>query len=326
MLRLQGAGRNEGKATARLTAISHQIEQAGADGRFAPSPTGPLHLGSLYIALASFLDARSLGGRWQLRIDDLDAPRNDPKAEAQILRALEAHGLHWDGPLVRQSQRIARYEAALASLAEQGRIFHCTCSRRELRGQTRYPGTCRQRIQPVADAALRLRVNGAAIAFDDLVQGRLRVCLGQALGDFTVQRRDGIIAYHLATALDDGADEIGRVVRGRDLLDCTAPQLHLMRLLGLAAPRYAHLPLLLNPSGQKLSKQTLAPPVDARKREANLRLCLKLLGLRPAPDLQRDALLPWAIERWRLAEVPRHDRIAEAEFPASPQAGRAPVP
>ena len=258
-------------------------------------------------------------------MDDLDAPRNDPKAEAQILRALEAHGLHWDGPVVRQSQRVARYEAALARLAEQGRIFYCTCSRRALRGHARYPGTCRGRIQPLADAALRLRVDGATIEFADLLQGRQRVCLAQALGDFTVKRRDGVIAYHLATALDDGAGEIGRVVRGRDLLACTAPQLHLMRLLGLAAPRYAHLPLLLNPLGQKLSKQTQAPPVNAELREANLRLCLQLLGLSPAPDLQQAALLPWAIGKWRLAEVPRHDRTPEAEFPAPSQAGRAPI-
>ena len=258
-------------------------------------------------------------------MDDLDASRNDPQAEAQILRALEVHGLHWDGLVVRQSQRAAHYEAALASLAAAGRLFHCVCSRRDLRGHERYPGTCRGRIRPVAEAALRLRVEDAAIAFADLLLGEQRVCLQQALGDFVVKRRDGIIAYHLATALDDGAGEIRRVLRGRDLLACTAPQIYLMNLLGLAPPSYAHLPLLLNFLGQKLSKQTRAAPVNLKTPEANLRLCLALLGRPPPPDLDGADLLPWALGAWRLAEVPRQDRIPEAEFPDAPQTGRASV-
>lgn len=258
-------------------------------------------------------------------MDDLDASRNEPQAEGQILRALEVHGLHWDGPVVRQSQRVAHYEAALARLAAAGRLFHCVCSRRDLRGHGRYPGTCRGRTRPAADAAFRLRVEDAAIEFADLLLGEQRVCLQQALGDFVVKRRDGIIAYHLATALDDGAGEIRRVVRGRDLLACTAPQVHLMNLLGLAPPSYAHLPLLLNRLGQKLSKQTRAAPASPDTPEANLRLCLALLGLSPPPDLHGSELLPWGLGAWRLAAAPRQDRIVEAEFPEAPKAGRASV-
>ena len=282
-------------------------------GRFAPSPTGPLHLGSLYIALAAFLDARSQGHDWLLRIDDLDRPRTDPSAEAHILRTLESHHLHWDGPVRRQSAREGAYRTALDRLRALGLLFHCTCSRRSLRHLPVYPGTCRNSARPVNDSAIRVRVGTAAPKFADLIQGEQTTPLALDVGDFIVRRRDGIIAYQLATALDDSEPEIVRVVRGRDLLDNTTRQLFLMQLLERPQPQYAHLPLLLNSAGKKLSKQTGARAIDAARPRANLRRCLELLGLRHPPDADVPGLLDWAVENWRLARVGVNDRIVESE-------------
>lgn len=278
---------------------------AGA-GRFAPSPTGPLHIGSLYAALASFLDARAQGLAWRLRLDDLDQPRSQPKAAQRILCTLEAHGLHWDGAVQRQSERLERYEAALARLQRAGQVFFCTCSRKQLRSHSIYPGSCRNRLRPVAEAAVRVRVDEAVCEFTDLVQGRQRFRLAETVGDFVVKRRDGLFAYQLATAVDDGDPDIVRVVRGRDLLDNTPRQLHLMRLLGRKAPAYGHIPVLLSPAGEKWSKQTQAPEVDDRRPAANLRTCLALLGLSP-PHLGLAELLQWAVAHWRQRRSGRHD-------------------
>ena len=192
-------------------------------GRFAPSPTGPLHLGSLLAATASFLDARARKGLWFLRIDDLDVHRNQPGAEAEILHALEAHELTWDGPVQRQSQHMPAYERALEQLAEQS--FYCNCSRRLLAGKPRYPGTCRQHRQPRPDCAVRLQVSDRPISFTDGVMGLQTERLTETVGDFIIRRRDGLIAYQLATAVDDGDADVSHVVRGRDLLDNTARQI-----------------------------------------------------------------------------------------------------
>ena len=278
-----------------------------AAGRFAPSPTGPLHIGSLYTALASFLDAHAEGLAWQLRFDDLDEPRNQPGAEARILRSLETHGLHWDGAVARQSERLDRYQAALETLQRQAKTFYCTCSRKVLAESPTYPGHCRARITPIPDAAIRVRVDGAALEFTDLVQGRQRTRLDRTVGDFIVKRRDGPFAYQLATAVDDGNPSIVRVLRGRDLLATTPRQLHVMALLGLPAPTYAHIPVLLNRTGEKWSKQTGASPVNDQTPQANIRACLTLLGLRP-PNLDLEPMIEWAKSRWHLSRIGQQDQ------------------
>lgn len=277
-------------------------------GRFAPSPTGPLHIGSLYTALASFLDARAQGLAWRLRFDDLDQPRNDPSAPGRILRTLDAHGLHWDGAVQRQSDHLELYEAALSRLQQLGAAFFCTCSRKRLQGHAIYPGTCRGRRSPIDDAAIRVRVDDAVSEFTDLVQGRQRSRLAETTGDFVVKRRDGLFAYQLATAVDDGNAGIVRVLRGRDLLENTPRQLHLMLLLNLEAPAYAHIPVLLSPALEKWSKQTFAPNVDDRKPMANLRICLSLLGLAP-PELDLTDLIAWAVRHWSLHRLGKQNRV-----------------
>ncbi len=285
-------------------------------GRFAPSPTGPLHLGSLLAAVASYLDARSQGIDWQVRLDDLDVPRNEAGADRAILNALEQHGLLWDGPVVRQSERIEHYRQALAELEAQGRLFYCRCSRRTLANLPRYPGTCRACLRPRADAAVRVRVSGTGppssdVEFEDLVLGPQRRSLDQDPGDFIVRRRDSIFAYHLATAVDDGAANITRVVRGRDLLPATAPQIYLMRCLGLSAPRYGHILLLLGSSGQKLSKQNHAAPLNPDRTRDNLLRVLGALGL-PVEDPAASSaeLLSAAVRRFELSALPRTDLTA----------------
>lgn len=283
-------------------------------GRFAPSPTGPLHLGSLLAAVASYLDAHSQGVAWQVRLDDLDEARNEPGAERAILEALERHGLHWQGPVVRQSEHLDRYRAALDTLAGRRLLFYCVCSRRELADAGRYPGTCRSHTQPRPDSALRIRVDGARIEFDDLLCGPQAVDLDDIGGDFVVRRRDGIVAYQLATAVDDGDPGITRVIRGRDLLPTTPRQIFLMRQLGLDVPVYGHIPLVINRAGQKLSKQTLAAPLNLSNPTTNLTRILPLLGIGGIPETSDCAvLLAWAADRFDLEAVPGTDSLDPAE-------------
>lgn len=281
---------------------------AGA-GRFAPSPTGPLHLGSLLAAVGSWLDARSLGCAWYVRIDDLDSARNRAGAADAILSALEAHGLWWDGSVRYQHQRVAAYQAALQALRQAGRLFHCRCSRKDLQGHAVYPGTCRWRNLPPADCAIRFRIDEPVVAFDDLVQGPQHEPVAETIGDFVVRRRDGLFAYALATAVDDGAEDITRVIRGRDLLQHTAAQLLIMDTLGLGRPAYGHLPLIVEAGGQKLSKQTGARPLDLARPQDNLRRVLAALGS-PAATCSADSceeLLTAARLGWSLDQVPRQD-------------------
>lgn len=276
-------------------------------GRFAPSPTGPLHSGSLLAATASYLDARSRGERWLLRMDDLDTYRNAAGAERAILTALEAHGLLWDGPVSRQSRNIERYEAAIEILARGDLIYYCTCSRRELSGLTIYPGHCREKRTPDPDAAIRVRVDDHIVRFTDLCAGAQEEHLARTCGDIVIRRRDGIIAYQLATAVDDGAPGITRVVRGGDLLDNTARQMYLMQLLGLTPPVYAHLPILTGADGNKLSKQTLAPALDNTRPTANLLAilpCLEIHAPTEAAGWSPGELLDWATSRWAVERIP----------------------
>jgi glutamyl-Q tRNA(Asp) synthetase len=276
-------------------------------GRFAPSPTGPLHAGSLLAATASYLDARGRGALWLLRIDDLDSYRIVDGAETSILKSLEAHQLHWDGTFTRQSERGDLYQQALQALSAMGLLFYCTCSRRDLRGSTVYPGRCRGQATPIPDAAIRLQVGEAEVKFHDQVSGPQSERLAESCGDFVVRRRDGLIAYQLATAVDDGQQAISRVIRGGDLLDNTARQIHLMSLLGLTAPSYAHVGTLLATDGKKLSKQTHAPALDDTIPSANLLKAFGLLGLSPPVDATGwppSTLLDWGVQHFSLDAVP----------------------
>lgn len=280
-------------------------------GRFAPTPSGALHFGSLLTAVASFLDARAHAGTWRLRIDDLDTPRRVPGAADGILRTLAEHALHWDGPVAFQSDHVADYRAALSELSRQGLSFRCTCSRKDLRGYGVYPGTCRTRnLPPGREAAVRIRVPDAEYAFEDRLQGRFAECLARATGDFVVARRDGLTAYQLAVVVDDAAMGVTDVVRGADLLDNTPRQLFLGERLGFETPRYLHLPVIADRSGAKLSKRTMASTIGRGAPERNLQWSLELLGLEPPQRATRDELLAWAVPRWNAGRLPRGPTIA----------------
>jgi glutamyl-Q tRNA(Asp) synthetase len=255
--------------------VNAGVPPAGRRGRFAPSPTGPLHFGSLVAALASACDARHPGGEWLLRIEDVDLPRTRPGAEPAILHALERYGFVWDGPVLRQSTRDEAYRAAIDVLRRGGEVFACACSRRELEtaplgpgGERVYPGTCRQGIPAAlterSQRALRLalrRDGGARIEFRDRLQGVERQDLVAEVGDFVLRRADGLTAYQLAVVVDDAEQGITDVVRGADLLASTPRQIYLQQRLGLATPAYLHVPIAVNTLGEKLSKQTLAAPL-----------------------------------------------------------------
>ena len=289
-------------------------------GRFAPSPTGPLHFGSLVAALASFLDARAAGGEWLVRMEDLDKPREVPGAADAILRTLEAFGLHWDGEVVRQSARGEAYAEALAALARAGHSYPCGCSRRELAEHGRpgveglvYPGTCREGLPPgKAPRAIRVRVPEERLGFDDRLLGPQHQDLALEVGDFVVRRADDIVAYQLAVVVDDAWQGITDVVRGADLLASTARQIHLQRCLGLPTPRYLHLPVAVNAAGEKLSKQTHAPPVDDSRPGPALFSALRFLGQAPPASLANtpvEELLGWARAHWNPGAIPRRQAI-----------------
>ncbi len=285
-------------------------------GRFAPSPTGPLHFGSLVAAVGSYVDARAHGGTWLVRMEDLDPPRVVAGAADDILRVLETFGLHWDESIVWQSTRHEAYAAALAQLSEAGHGFYCTCTRKEIAdsslgrdGTPIYPGTCRDGL-PAGRAAraIRVRVRDETIAFCDRLQGEVAQNLARDVGDFVIRRADGCFAYQLAVVVDDAWQEISDVVRGADLWGSTGRQIHLQRLLGLSTPHYLHLPVATNAQGEKLSKQTLAAPVDARHPGAGLVLALRFLG-QTVPDALRTAhpgtVLEWAILNWNPTHLPK---------------------
>jgi len=263
-------------------------------------------------AVGSFLDARSRGGRWLVRMEDLDRARVLPGSAEGILRSLEAFGLSWDGEVVYQSRRTRLYADALAFLRTAGLTFECSCSRRELRaeeaGETGYPGTCREGPRrPGADTATRFRVDETqTLVVDDRFQGRIALAMGQ-LGDVIVRRRDGVFAYQLAVVVDDALQDVTDVVRGADLLESTGWQIALQRALGLPTPRYAHLPLLLERTGEKLAKSRRSAALEPRRAGPQLLEALGLLGL-PAPAELAGAapaeLLEWARSRWPARQLP----------------------
>ncbi|MBI3374726.1 MAG: tRNA glutamyl-Q(34) synthetase GluQRS [Betaproteobacteria bacterium] len=285
-------------------------------GRFAPSPTGPLHFGSLIAALGSWLDARSARGAWLLRIEDLDWPREQPGAAAEILSVLEACGLNWDGEIVLQSRRNDLYRAALERLREGGATYACACTRREIAdsapaidGARVYPGTCRAGLaEGRAQRAVRVRTTDEPVIFEDRLFGRHVQSVGHEVGDFVLWRADGLFAYQLAVVVDDAAQGVTDVVRGADLIDSTARQIHLQRLLGLPTPRYLHLPVAVNASGEKLSKQTRAKPVDPACAGPELVRAFVFLGHPPPAEIAhappRD-LLDWGARNWDPARIPK---------------------
>jgi glutamyl-Q tRNA(Asp) synthetase len=269
-------------------------------GRFAPSPTGPLHFGSLYTALASFLQARSQQGLWLLRIDDLDTPRNIKGSADSILKTLDAFGLYWDDRVAYQSQSLDVYHEILDQLVKDKLIYPCTCSRKTLTDI--YSGACRKKqILPSSPYSLRIKTDNRIISFNDELQGLISHNLAEQHGDFILKRKDQIIAYQFAVVIDDNRQHINHVVRGYDLLDSTPRQIYLQQLLGLVTPGYMHVPVIIDEQGYKLSKQTLATAVDVKKPNEVIFELLTLLKQNPPSELQyapSTELLGWAIEHW----------------------------
>lgn len=287
-------------------------------GRFAPTPSGPLHFGSLVAAAGSWLAARHQGGAWYLRIDDLDPTRCVAGAAERILRTLEAFALHWDGTVLRQSRRTQAYDAALAQLAESGTTFPCACSRKVLKATAKqglagliYPGTCRGGLPAGRKPhVVRIRTARTRIRFVDRLAGEQVVALDRVIGDFILLRGDGIHAYHLATVLDDAHQGITQVVRGADLLPATPCQIHLQQQLALSTPEYAHLPVVRGVDARKLAKQTGAAPLPETGDPQLMHEALGFLGHAPPPDMTGASCatqLAWACEHWDWTQIPRTD-------------------
>ena len=305
-------------------------------GRFAPSPTGPLHFGSLVTAVGSYLQARSQQGEWLVRMEDIDPPREQPGAAADILRALEAYHLHWDGEVLYQSGRSDAYLATLDQLQKQGDSFPCSCTRNSIAAaRTKasqgtasnendhssgtnapgiYPGTCRNGLpEGTTERAIRLRVPENTDIFADALQGRIETDLQKRIGDFVVRRADGLFAYHLAVVVDDAEQQISEIVRGTDLLSSTPPQRYLQSCLSYPHPSYCHLPVVVNQQGQKLSKQTFAPAIDIHNPGPTLIKALNCLGLHPDAGLTGappNTLLSWATTQWDLQKLPHQATIS----------------
>lgn len=299
--------------------------KANYRGRFAPSPTGPLHFGSLVAATGSFLQARQQDGRWFVRMEDLDPPREVPGAAAAILRTLEHYGLFWDGKVVYQSQRTDAYIAALQQLTQQGLVYPCGCSRKET--ETRapagrygpiYQGICRQGLaKDKQPRALRVLSHSKPVGFRDSLRGHFEQAIEAEIGDFVVRRADQLFAYQLAVVVDDAAQNITEVVRGADLLDNTPRQIHLQKLFGWPTPHYMHLPVALNRDGQKLSKQTGAAGVMQLRPQTILFEVLHFLNQNPADELidcDLDSFWQWAIQHWQPDLIPTKDQAVPELF------------
>jgi glutamyl-Q tRNA(Asp) synthetase len=264
-------------------------------------------LGSLFTAAASFLDARAHGGRWLVRMEDVDRAREVPGAAARILRTLETFGFEWDAEVLRQSDRNDLYAASLDSLRARGLTFECSCSRLDLAEQSRYPGHCRAGVRnPDSPTATRLRIDPQTITFTDRIQGRKAQDVASVMGDAILRRRDGFFAYLLAVVVDDAAQGVTHIVRGADLLEDTPRQIYLQRSLALPTPRYAHVPVLVEPDGSKLAKSARSVPMHAAAPRDQLRTVLRLLGLRPPRTLEGAPvaeLWTWAKANWALTRL-----------------------
>ena len=296
-------------------------------GRFAPSPTGPLHFGSLIAATASFLEASVNKGEWIIRIEDLDKPREIAGATNSILHMLEAFGFEWNNDILYQSQRDAAYQVALMSLQSRNLVYPCICSRKEIADSATslgvegliYPGTCKNGlIKSHTDLAYRLSVQHKTIEFNDAILGRVIHNLATDIGDFVLKRADGLFAYQLAVVVDDAMENITHVVRGADLLNSTPRQIYLQQLLGLNTPHYAHIPIATNIQGKKLSKQTLAQAIDAKHANHLIWQALNFLGQSPPIALQNESLnhvWGWAKQHWNLQNVPKQRAIIVHPLP-----------
>ncbi len=284
-------------------------------GRFAPSPTGPLHFGSLVAAVGSYLDAKFNQGKWLVRIEDLDWQRTIPGAAKEILYTLEALGMEWDDTVVYQSQRTAIYQDALHELNQLGMIYSCTCSRKEIADSSIlglsgpiYPGTCfKNRLPANGEHSLRIHTHNNPILFYDVLKGDFSQKLSSEVGDFVLRRADGIYAYQLAVVVDDAAQLISHVVRGADLLDSTPRQIFLQQSLGYYTPQYLHLPVVTNALGEKLSKQTHAAPINLSRALMQLFLALEFLGQEPPNEIVDGDIASfwqWAIGNWRVKQIP----------------------
>lgn len=284
-------------------------------GRFAPSPTGPLHFGSLVAAVASYCEAKTHHGKWLLRMEDLDKPREVKGAANTILKQLVAFGFEWDDAIVYQSQRSELYAEALALLKNQQLVYPCTCTRKEIADSSThigiegavYPGTCLSHaLKENTAMAWRMKTPNQALCFNDAVQGKVCQNLHQDIGDFILKRADGLFAYQLAVVVDDAAQGITHIVRGADLLDSTPRQIYLQQMLHYQTPHYAHLPVACNAAGEKLSKQTLAAPINTENAAYHLFQSLQFLGQSPPSSLQFEThqnIWQWAISHWQLAKV-----------------------
>ena len=301
-------------------------------GRFAPSPTGPLHFGSLLAAVASYLQARTSDGRWLIRVEDIDPPREQAGATTLILTALERYGFEWDGPVTYQSASRDAHDEAVAKLCDLDVAYCCGCSRRDLATASHgplgliYPGNCRNGSD-AEDIAIRVRTTDRVMGFDDRLQGRQSQRLESESGDFVVRRRDGLIAYQLAVVVDDHLQGVTEIVRGIDLMDSTPRQLWLQQLLGYREPAYVHIPVAVNAYGQKLSKSHGAGAVSLDSARESLVAALTVLGQAPPPELAEASvsdIWAWARENWDIGVLRGRTEIAVGDIPLA-RAGACPA-
>jgi len=282
-------------------------------GRFAPSPSGLLHFGSLIAALASYLDAKAHQGKWLVRIEDIDPPRELAGASTTILKTLDAYGLHWDEEVLYQSQQSERYVALLSHLKQQQLSYHCQCTRAQIKQAGGiYQGHCKYLSLPEQGSAIRLVNHFAINEFEDIFQGKVICDINLSKEDFIIHRKDGLFAYQLAVVADDIEQGITHVIRGCDLLEPTARQLTLFQTLGKSAPQFGHVPLAVTEQGYKLSKQNKAPAIDIHKPQASLIAALHFLGQQPKSHLSEasvEEIIQWATQHWQRSNVPKTSQI-----------------
>lgn len=291
-------------------------------GRFAPSPTGPLHFGSLVAAVASYCDAKANHGQWLLRIENIDTTREVKGATDQIIQTLEAYGFAWDGDIIYQDKRSALYEHYLMQLIAIDMTYPCTCTRKEIADSANsvgiegviYPGTClHQPIKPNAPQAWRVKTQASKISFNDRLIGKVSHQMQLDIGDFVIKRADGLFAYQLAVVADDAEQNVTHIVRGADLLNSTTRQIYLQQLLKLPAPSYMHIPIVVNAQGEKLSKQTLATPIESKNAKQRIMQALQFLGQSPDLDLSNgslDDIWTWAFQHWNPTLIPKTNQTA----------------
>ena len=288
--------------------------------RFAPSPTGPVHFGTLVAAVGSYLQAKTNNGEWLIRIEDVDITRKVEGADVDILHTLEAFGFEWHGQIIYQSSQNEYYQQALEQLISQNLVFPCLCTRKQLAiinsskmNRSMYPGTCRHRQLPQkSQHALRLLAKNKTIYFDDAVMGKQSENIKKQCGDIIIKRRDGLFAYQLAVVVDDARQGICEIVRGADLLDSTARQIYLQKVLGYSTPTYCHLPLAVDADGKKISKSDGATKVSIKNREKQLCSILEFLGQNPPADLSDSTIndiWSWAAQHWDIHQVPSKEKI-----------------